>query len=103
MKMIRTIRQSFLGRIMSLVFWGIALITVIVSSVVLFMSKNAFAETYSRSQEKVLLRIQDELNDFHESLVNMTEAIDSSWAFRLFFSDNTELDNVQNFQNIFHI
>lgn len=103
MKMIRTIRQSFLGRIMSLVFLGIALITVIVSSVVLFMSKNAFAETYSRSQEKVLLRIKDELNDFHESLVNMTEAIDSSWAFRLFFSDNTELDNVQNFQNIFHM
>ena len=97
------IKDSFFERIMLMVFLGITLITLTVSSVVLVMSKNAFTDTYGRSQEKVFLQIVDEINGFHESLQNMTEAIDSSWAFRLYLSNDSTLDNVQNFQNIYQM
>lgn len=97
------IRDSFFGRIMFMVFLGIALITIMVSGVVLVMSKNAFTDTYGRSQEKVFLQIEDEINDFHESLLNMMEAIDSSWAFRLYLSNAAAPDNVRNFQTFYQM
>ena len=95
--------NSFFGRIIFMVTLGIGLIAVIVSVVVLSMSQNAFRETYGKSQEHVFNQLEKELNDLHTDLQDIVNAIDSSWAFRLYLSDEGKLDNVQNFQNIYQM
>lgn len=96
-------KNSLAGRILAMVFLGISLIAVSVSVVVLAMSRRAFTETYGESQEKVFSQIENELNDFHTSLQKMTEAIDSSWAFRMYLDPGEEPENVQQFQNMYQM
>lgn len=95
--------NSFFGRIVLMVLLGIGLIAVTVSIVVLAMSKAAFTETYGTSQEKVFEQIEKELNDFHDNLQQVIDAVDSSWAFRLYLNGDNQLDNVQTFQNIYQM
>lgn len=95
--------NSFSGRILLMVLLGIGLIAITVSFVVLNMSKQVFTETYGKSQEKVFEQIEKELNDFHGNLQKVINAIDSSWAFRLYLTGDSELDNVQTFQNIYQM
>ena len=96
-------KNSLAGRILAMVLLGISLIAVIVSTVVLSMSRKVFTETYGQSQEKVFSQVENELNDFHTSLRKMTDAIDSSWAFRLFLDSQEKSDNTQVFQNIYQM
>ena len=96
-------KNSLAGRILAMVLLGISLIAVIVSTVVLSMSRKVFTETYGQSQEKVFSQVENELNDFHTSLQKMTDAIDSSWAFRLFLDSQEKSDNTQVFQNIYQM
>ena len=96
-------KNSLSGRILAMVLFGISLIAVTVSAVVLSMSRKAFTDTYGSSQEKVFVQVENELNDFHMDLQNMAEAIDSSWAFRLFLDSEEEKDNIQVFQNIYQM
>lgn len=95
--------NSFEGRITWMVLSGILLIAVTVSAVVLRMSQSVFMETYGTSQGKVFNQIETELNDFHKNVMNVVNAIDSSWAFRLYLSGDSGLDNVQTFQNIYQM
>ena len=97
------LKNSLSGRILAMVLFGISLIAVSVSAVVLSMSRKAFTDTYGSSQEKVFVQVENELNDFHMDLQNMAEAIDSSWAFRLFLDSEEEKDNIQVFQNIYQM
>lgn len=98
-KKLRDYKNSFYFRILLMVLVGIPITAITVSFVVLIMSKSAFNKTYTKSQEKVFDRIEKELNDFHESLLEVVNAIDTSWAFRLYLNSN-EMDNLQAFQNI---
>lgn len=98
-KKLRDYKNSFYFRILLMVLVGIPITAITVSFVVLIMSKSAFSKTYTKSQEKVFDRIEKELNDFHESLLEVVNAIDTSWAFRLYLNSN-EMDNLQAFQNI---
>ena len=98
-KKLRDYKNSFYFRILLMVLVGISITAITVSFVVLIMSKSAFNKTYTKSQEKVFDRIEKELNDFHESLLEVVNAIDTSWAFRLYLNSN-EMDNLQAFQNI---
>lgn len=95
--------NSFQGRITWMVLLGMLLIAVTVSAVVLKMSQSVFMDTYGKSQEKVFDQIETDLNDFHENLLNVVNAMDSSWAFRLYLSEENQLDNVQTFQNIYQM
>lgn len=95
--------NSFFCRILFLVLFGIILIEVTVSCVVLSMSENAFTNTYGTSQEQVFGQIDNELNDFHTNLGNVINAIDTSWAFRLYLTNAGQLDNVANFENIYQM
>lgn len=101
-KKFKDYKNSFYFRILLMVLMGIAITAITVSFVVLIMSKNAFNKTYTKSQEKVFDRIEKELNDFHESLLGVVNAIDTSWAFRLYLNSN-EMDNLQAFQNIYQM
>ena len=95
--------NSFSVKILGMVLSGILLIAITVSCMVLGMSKNVFTETYGRSQEKVFLQVEEEWNAFHENLQNITNAIDSSWAFRLYLTEGDRFDNVRTFQNIYQM
>ena len=87
--------NSFSGKITLIVMLGISLIAVTVSFVVLVMSRQVFTKNYGDSQEKVFEQIEKEFNDFHDHIQNVFDAIDSSWAFRLYFNETSELDNTQ--------
>ncbi len=95
--------HSIYGNITLLVLTGIAVIAIAVSTLVLSMSKRAFTETYAKSQEKVFDEVEKELIDLNDKLQNIADAIDTSWAFRLYFDNDRELDNTQNFQNIYQM
>ncbi len=95
--------NSLFARVALLVLAGLSLISVSVSYVVLSASKDLFTDTYGASQEKVFNQIENELNDFHDDIGEVMTAIDSSWAFRLFLSGEEEMDNLQNFQNIYQM
>jgi two-component system sensor histidine kinase YesM len=95
--------HSIYGNITLLVLAGIACISIAVSTLVISMSKNAFTETYGKSQEKVFEEVEKELIDLNDKLQDIADSIDASWAFRLYFSNDLELDNTQNFQNIYQM
>lgn len=95
--------QSLFGHITLLVLLGIGVIAVIVSVVVLAMSHSAFTETYGKSQENVFEEIEKSLIGLNDKLQDIVNAIDTSWAFRLYFNEEGELDNVLNFQNIYQM
>ena len=95
--------NSFSGKITLIVMLGISLIAVTVSFVVLVMSRQVFTKNYGDSQEKVFEQIEKEFNDFHDHIQNVFDAIDSSWAFRLYFNETPELDNTQTFQNVYQM
>ena len=82
--------NSFQGRIVFMVMLGIFLIAVTVSTVVLAMSQDAFTETYGKSQEQVFTRIEAELNEFHDDLMKITDAINSSWYLKLYLQNYTD-------------
>ena len=67
------------------------------------MSRQVFTKNYGDSQEKVFEQIEKEFNDFHDHIQNVFDAIDSSWAFRLYFNETPELDNTQTFQNVYQM
>lgn len=95
--------NGLFGHITLLVFLGIGVISVTVSTVVLAMSRSAFTETYGKSQQRVFDEIEKSLIDLNNHLLDIVNAIDSSWAFRLYFNDEGEMDNIQNFQNIYQM
>lgn len=95
--------SSFIRSIVLIVIIGMAIMAFAISAVVLVMSKSVFRENYADSQEKVLDRIEKEYYDFHNDLQDVFNAIDSSWAFRLYLTEEEELDNVDNFQNIYEM
>ncbi|MBQ4483177.1 MAG: sensor histidine kinase [Lachnospiraceae bacterium] len=95
--------NTLFGRISGLVLLGLVLTGAAVSLVVLSMSQRIFTDTYGESQEKVFVRIENEMGDFHENLVNMMNAIDSSWAFRIFLDSEEYMDNIQRFLNIYQM
>lgn len=95
--------NGLFGHITLLVFFGIGVISVTVSVVVLAMSRSAFTETYGKSQQRVFDEIGKSLIELNNNLHDIVNAVDSSWAFRLYFDDDGELDNTQNFQNIYQM
>lgn len=95
--------NSFSGRILFIMVAGLGLMAFIVSLIVLLMSQDVFLETYGQSQEKVVDQIEKEFNDFHEELLRVFDTIDSSWAFRLYLTEDEEVDNVHKFQNIYQM
>lgn len=97
--------NGLFGHITLIVLLGIGMLSVTISTVVLAMSHSAFTETYGKSQQRVFDEIEKSLIDLNNHLHDIVNAIDSSWAFRLYFNsdDDGKLDNVQNFQNIYQM
>ena len=94
--------KSLSVRILGTVILGIAFVSVAVSAIVINMSKDIFVDTYGKSQERVFVQIQKDLNNYHENLMKIVSAIDSSWAFRLYLSDLEDVNNMS-FQTIYQM
>ncbi len=95
--------KSFSGRITLMILLGISVVSFTVSAVVLSMSQRIFTQTYGDFQEQVFTQVETDLNEFHNDMQSIMDAIDSSWAFRLYLTGNTESDNVQNFMTTYQM
>lgn len=89
--------NSMTSRVLLAVLLGIFLVVVSVSGIIINLSKEVFVNTYGKSQEKVFMQIEQDLNEHHEHLSKMIDAVDSSWAFRMYFS-NKPVDSKVEFQ-----
>ena len=89
-------------RILATVMIGILFAVISVSAIVINMSEDIFVDTYGKSQERVFLQIENDLNKFHENLNKIMDAVDASWAFRLYLSDK-ELDSQLAFQTAYEM
>ena len=86
--------NTFSGRISGMVLLTALIISVSISAVVLKMSQNIFMDTYGQSQEKVFSQIEEELNILNDDMQKVMEEIDSSWAFRMYLTGASQMDNV---------
>lgn len=80
-------RQDMLTKILFIVIVGILSTVLVVSSIIINISKDIFIDTYLKAQEKAFYRIQDELNSHHEDLVTMFNQINSSINLKFFLQD----------------
>lgn len=98
-----TIRKnSMIVKILLAVIAGILLAVTSVSGIIVNLSEDIFVDTYGRSQEKVFLQIEEDLKTYHENLSKIIEAVDTSWAFRLYFSEQ-EVDSKLAFQTAYRM
>lgn len=97
------ILNTFSGRISSMVLLTVLLISISISAVVLKMSQNIFMNTYGQSQEKVFSQIEEELNILNDNMQKLITQIDSSWAFRMYLTSTSHLDNVEQYRNMYQM
>lgn len=95
--------DSFSGRLVIVVGIVFVLTASLISVSILSLSREVFTSTYGRSQIKVIDQIENQFLTLHENLLYVIESIDSSWAFRLYLTENNSLDNLQKFQNIYQM
>ncbi|MCI6677061.1 MAG: sensor histidine kinase [Clostridiales bacterium] len=93
--------NSMIVRILSVVSVGIFAAILLISMIVINISKQVFIETYGKSQEQVLSRIQEELNGFHEDLVKIIEGMNSSLYLKLHLEGHMEHDPNLSFQTTY--
>lgn len=90
-KRIRINSMNF--QILITVIIGILLAVVSATGIIVSLSKDAFVDTYGKSQEKVFLQTEEDLNEYHENLSKIIDAVEANWAFRLYFNDEEQLRN----------
>lgn len=86
-----------------MVLLTVLLISISISAVVLKMSQNIFMNTYGQSQEKVFSQIEEELNILNDNMQKLITQIDSSWAFRMYLTSTSHLDNVEQYRNMYQM
>lgn len=95
-------KNSMVLKILVVVMAGIILAVASVSGIIIKLSEDIFVDTYGKSQEKVFLQIEKDLNDYHGKMKRIVKAVDTSWAFRLYFSDQL-LDSKTAFQTSYEM
>lgn len=95
-------KNSMVVKIVLSVVVGIILAVFSVTAIIVNLSEKIFVDTYGRSQEKVFLQIEEELNHYHENLSKIMDSVEISWAFRMYFSDR-EMNSTMAFQNLYEM
>lgn len=95
-------KNSMVVKIVLSVVVGIILAVFSVTAIVVNLSEKIFVDTYGRSQEKVFLQIEEELNHYHENLSKIMDSVEISWAFRMYFSGR-EMNSTMAFQNLYEM
>ncbi|MCR1842898.1 cache domain-containing sensor histidine kinase [Murimonas intestini] len=94
--------NSMVVRILCTVALGVLSAAAIISAIVIHISTDIFVDTYGKSQEQVFRQIENDLNDFHENLMKIVNAVDSSWAFHLYLEDG-EQEPALSFQTVYQM
>ncbi len=102
-EIIQRYRNSFSGKIVSIVVLGFFLMAFLLSFLLLAVSQTVFVRIYSQSLDKVLNQIENEFTTLHQELGEVVEGIDSSWAFRLYLTENRSADNLEQFRNAYQM
>lgn len=93
-------KNSMVVKIVLSVVVGIILAVFSVTAIIVNLSEDIFVNTYGKSQEKVFLQIEKELNHYHENLSKIIDSVEVSWAFRIYFSDK-EMNSTRTFRNFY--
>lgn len=93
-------KNSMVVKIVLAVVVGIILAVFSVTVIIVNLSEDIFVNTYGKSQEKVFLQIEKELNHYHENLSKIIDSVEVSWAFRIYFSDK-EMNSTRTFRNFY--
>ncbi|MDC7291428.1 sensor histidine kinase [Blautia schinkii] len=99
----KSYRNKMSVRILLTVIVGMLMVSLLVTATMVKMSKDIFVDTYGQSQEQVFEQIGNNLNEFHENLMKIASEVEGSWAFRLYFGHNEELDDVTSFQTVYQM
>lgn len=95
-------KNSMVVKIVLSVVVGIILAVFSVTAIIVNLSEKIFVDTYGRSQEKVFLQIEEELNQYHENLSKIIDSVENNWAFCMYFSDR-EMNSAMAFQNLYEM
>lgn len=95
--------NSLLMKILCTVVGGIICVTIAISVIVIHISKDIFIDTFGQSQEKVFNQIEENLYDFHGDIVQITNAVDASWSFRLYLNSQKEQESQMAFRTIYQM
>ena len=79
--------RTMTTKIMVVVISGIFCAVLAVTAIIISISKNIFLDTYVKSQQKVFLRIENELNAYHENLVQIFADMNANWSIKLYLED----------------
>lgn len=93
-------KNSMVVKIVLAVVVRIILAVFSVTAIIVNLSEDIFVNTYGKSQEKVFLQIEKELNHYHENLSKIIDSVEVSWAFRIYFSDK-EMNSTRTFRNFY--
>lgn len=90
--MMNIFKENMLTKILFIVIIGILSTVLVVSSIIINISKDIFIDTYVKAQQQSFSLIQNELNSHHENLINIFNQINSSVNIKLFLKQayNTE-------------
>lgn len=80
--------DSMAVKILAVVAAGILCVVLAISTIIINISENVFIDTYGKSQEQVFYRIEEELNEFHESLSKIIDSINSSLYLRMYLQSD---------------
>lgn len=90
-KMTHTKARTMTTKIMMVVIAGILCAVLAITFTIIHMSKSIFIETYGKSQKQVFFRIENELNSYHENLVQVFMAMNTDWNLKLYLQNKEEL------------
>ena len=96
-------KNSLIFQIMVTVIIGIISVTVLISGLMIRISTDIFIDTYGKSQEQVFEQMEQECNTLHENISLFLNRIDTSWAFRRYFSHQNEMDDFLRFRTIYQM
>lgn len=82
-------------KIMMVVIAGILCAVLAITFTIIHISENIFIETYGKSQAQVFFRIENELNSYHENLVQVFTAMNADWNLKLYLQDKETLSPKQ--------
>lgn len=78
--------NSLFVKIFSTVAIGIGVLSIALSTLNLFISKEVFVESFAESQEKTFSQIDNEFYDFFSVVTGIVSKADTSWAVREYLS-----------------
>lgn len=94
--------NSLFVKIFSTVAIGIGVLSIALSTLNLFISKEVFVESFAESQEKTFSQINNEFYDFFSVVTGIVSKADTSWAVREYLSGK-EISSQEEMKAIYYM